>query len=619
MQCLFLDFETYFSNEYTLRQMTPVEYIMDPRFEALGCAFVQEDGSAVWVDGPDLDSYMQGIDWENTLAISHNALFDMLILAYRYDIHPKMYGCTLSMARNHLAHKISSLSLASVSQHFGLPAKMETLLKTKGVSFAALQWQPDLHEEMKRYGIDDAQKCRTIFQFLLGSGFPPQELHTIDWVVRMAAQPKFELDPLVLAEHLAATRASKAQLLAAASLVLTDELMSDIKFATLLEQHGVDVPVKISKRTGREAYAFAKTDKEFTALLDHDNPIVQALVAARLGHKSTIEESRTERLIAISRCAPSLPVPLKYSGAHTHRFSGDWKINLQNLPRGGELRRALRAPKGKVVVAVDASQIEARINACFSNQANLVGAFGGKKGKILGLADTTDVYAWFASYVYRDREIRKGSPERFVGKTAILSLGYGSSWQVFQAMCRNQGDVHLSDTDAQSVVYIYRNMFMQIRGNWRRAEGILLDMSRKDGGWWGPIKVERWGLLLPDGNRLRYRDLGMDQNDQGKWGWQFMRGPVPQRIYGAKLVENAVQAMAFVHIKETAMRVKKLTRGLLMPSHQVHDELIYIVDEKLADMVRDLVVAEMSKPPDWMPDVPLAAEGKIGHTYYDAK
>lgn len=618
MQCLFLDFETYFSNDYTLRQMTPVEYIMDPRFEALGCAFVDERGNPVWVNGPDLASFMAGIDWENTLAISHNALFDMLVLAYRYGIHPKMYGCTLSMARNHLAHKISSLSLASVSQHYGLPNKMETLSKSKGVSFTALQWQPDLYEEMKRYGVDDAQKCRTIFYTILHEGFPPEELHTVDWVIRMAAQPKFELDPLVLAEHLAATKAAKAQLLAQASLVLSDELMSDIKFATLLEQQGVDAPMKISKRTGKEAFAFAKTDKEFTALLDHDNPVVQALVAARLGHKSTIEESRTERLIAISRCAPTLPVPLKYSGAHTHRFSGDWKINLQNLPRGGELRRALRAPSGKVVVAVDASQIEARINASFSGEKVLVDAFAGRLTKITGMEKTTDVYAWFAGFIYR-KEILKGSIERFVGKTAILSLGYGSSWQVFQAMCRNQGDVHLSDTDAQSVVHIYRNMFMQIRGNWRRAESILLDMSRKDGGMWGPIKVERWGMLLPDGNRLRYRDLGMDQNEQGKWGWQFMRGPVPQRIYGAKLVENAVQAMAFVHIKETAMRVKKLTKGLLMPSHQVHDELIYIVDEHLADMVKELVVAEMSKPPTWMPDVPLAAEGKIGHTYYDAK
>ena len=398
MQCLFLDFETFYSDDYSLRRMTPVEYIMDPRFEALGCAFIWQGGSTIWIDGPELADYFHDIDWENTLAISHNALFDMLILSLRYGVTPGMYGCTLSMARNHLAHSLPSLSLASVSQYYGMPPKMETVHKLKGYSFDMIRAMPWLHKEMQEYAIDDAGKCRTIFQNILLAGFPPQELHTIDWVVRMAAQPKFEIDQIVLAEHLAAVKVKKEQLLLQAALSTTDELMSDIKFASLLEEQGVDVPLKTSKQTGKEAYAFAKTDKAFTALLDHDEPMVQALVAARLGHKSTLEESRTERLLAIARCAPALPVPLKYSGAHTHRFSGDWKINLQNLPRGGELRKALRAPLGKRVVAVDASQIEARINASFSGQANLIEQFRGGN----------DVYTWFARLIYR-KEIAKGS------------------------------------------------------------------------------------------------------------------------------------------------------------------------------------------------------------------
>ena len=143
-------------------------------------------------------------------------------------------------------------------------------------------------------------------------------------------------------------------------------------------------------------------------------------------------------------------------------------------------------------------------------------------------------------------------------------------------------------------------------------------MSGQGGADWGPVKTQRQTLVLPDGNKLRYRDLHMEPVD-GRWEWQYMRGQLPQRIYGAKLVENVVQALAFIHIKETAMRVKKLTKGLLLPAHQVHDELIYVVDEKLAEMVRELVVHEMSRSPSWMRDVPLAAEGKIGHTYYDAK
>ena len=116
-----------------------------------------------------------------------------------------------------------------------------------------------------------------------------------------------------------------------------------------------------------------------------------------------------------------MPVPFKYSGAHTHRFSGDWSINLQNLPRDSELRKALRAPKGKVVVAVDTSQIEARINAMLSGQKDLVDAF--REGR--------DVYCEFATVIYGRQITKADKVERFVGKTAVLSLGYGSGAAAF--------------------------------------------------------------------------------------------------------------------------------------------------------------------------------------------
>jgi DNA polymerase I-like protein with 3'-5' exonuclease and polymerase domains len=62
-----------------------------------------------------------------------------------------------------------------------------------------------------------------------------------------------------------------------------------------------------------------------------------------------------------------------------------------------------------------------------------------------------------------------------------------------------------------------------------------------------------------------------------------------------------------------------MTDRLLFPAHQVHDELIYVVPEHLAEKVRDIVVHEMAQPPRWLPNAPLAAEGHIGGTYGDAK
>ena len=184
--------------------------------------------------------------------------------------------------------------------------------------------------------------------------------------------------------------------------------MSNQIFVKILETVGVEPPMKTSLRTGKETYAFAKTDKEFTALLDHPNPKVQTLVAARLGTKSTIEETRTENLMKVADRG-ALPIMLNYYGAHTGRFSGGDKLNLQNLPRNGAIRKAITAPEGHVLVACDSSQIEARMVAYIAGQDDLVQAF--REGR--------DVYSEFASEVYGKKVTKDDKVQRFVGKTCI--------------------------------------------------------------------------------------------------------------------------------------------------------------------------------------------------------
>ena len=644
MEYLFLDLETYYDDEYSLKRMTPLEYALDERFEALGCGFAAGDGRAWWVDGPNLQGFFNSIDWPSIYAISHNALFDMVVLAFRYGNIAGKYGDTLGMARNQLGHKLRSVSLEKVCQYYQMPAKMGTLAKTKGVNFHQLVQMPELHAEVKAYGMDDVAKCREIFGRLLMGGFPPGELDTIDFVVRMAAQPQLELDAGMLAAHLAEVQAQKQALLDAAGFNDTNvtPLLSDQQFSIKLWKLGVNpLPRKISKTTGKEQFAFAKTDKAFTALLEHPKPMVQALVAARLGHKSTLEETRTERLLSISRLTERAPVPLRYSGAHTHRFSGDWKINLQNLPTGSQLRHALKAPKGKVVVSIDASQIEARLNAVLSGQWELVDDF----------ARGVDVYSKFAGDdIYHYPVSKAQKIERFVGKTGILSLGYGASPPVFQNMVRVKSDpakpIILTDSEAVSIVMIYRQRFKRIVDNWRyanntvmqrlafgetHASSLVSEIVAELGGEaaepatpgslvpWGPLDIQKNRIVLPGGNCLYYPDLHQESDEKGSTRWVFNRAGQDVHLYGAKLVENVIQALAFVHIMEVARRVYEMTERMLWPAHQVHDELIYVVDEHLADAVAEVVMQEMSKPPAWMPRAPLAAEANIGASYGDLK
>ena len=384
--------------------------------------------------------------------------------------------------------------------------------------------------------------------------------------------------------------------------------MSDELLAGILIELGIETPpMKISHTTNEMIWAFAKTDLEFTALRDHEDPKVQAVVAARLGHRSTIEESRAERFMAISHMTEAMPIPLRYSGAHTHRFSGDWKLNMQNLPNGSKLREAIRAPKGYLVVSVDASQIEARLNATLSGEDWLVEAF--KQGR--------DVYSEFASSIYL-KPVEKGMDERKVGKVGILSLGYGSAWMTFQRMVRNQTGIVLTDDDAARIVKLYRNTNTQIVAHWSEGKEVILMLEQGEEYQWSALTIEREALVLPNGNRLRYHNLRKEQLN-GKSQWVYNHGPMIKRLYGAKVVENECQSLAFLHIAEVAMRVKKLSDGMLLPCHQIHDELLYCVPEALAERVKKLVVQEMSRSPEWLPDAPLAAEGHIGETYGEAK
>jgi len=117
--------------------------------------------------------------------------------------------------------------------------------------------------------MDDVDKCQRIYRQMIAGGFPTMsQLEIIDWCVRMVTRPQFEIDMRVLAEHLAEVRAKKQALLDQAFLDSPDSLMSDAQLAAKFLFLGVTPPMKESKTTGKEQYAFAKTDKAFQAMLD---------------------------------------------------------------------------------------------------------------------------------------------------------------------------------------------------------------------------------------------------------------------------------------------------------------------------------------------------------------
>lgn len=616
MKTIVLDFETYYDNDFSLRKLTPVEYILDPRFETIGCA-VRDDGNTFWLEPHQLVDYLAKLP-PKVAVVSHNALFDMCILAWKFNYVPHMMIDTLGMARAWLGHELKSLSLNSVAMHLNLGLKGNTVHKVAGMGIAAIK-AAGFYEEYAEYSCNDADLCWQIYRALVADGYPVNEIAVMDTVLRCAVQPKFKLDATLLAEHLHMVRVEKENLLQRTGLTSRDDLMSNDKFAEALRRLGAEPPMKTSLVTGKQAYAFAKTDPDFIEMEEHPDPMVQALVSARLGIKSTIEETRTERLMRIANLTWQgnetglLPMPLRYSGAHTHRLSGDWKLNMQNLPARGnnKIRSSIVAPPGHQVLAVDSAQIEARIVAWFCGQESLVKQFD--KGE--------DVYSSFASEVFGRPITKADKAERFIGKTAVLGLGYGLGWEKFQRTIKLQSkantgqEIVMDDKQAQLIVSKYRELYSDITSMWGTLNSaITLMTDKKCYIELAPITIWHESIKLPSGLYLHFHDL---QSVDGRW--KFTYGGKPKDLYGGKMLENIVQALARICIMDAAIRIRKQSSSDVWLNLQVHDELVYVVPDEQVHEYKKIVLDEMNRRPSWAPDLPLASEAAWGKSFGDAK
>jgi DNA polymerase I-like protein with 3'-5' exonuclease and polymerase domains len=386
--------------------------------------------------------------------------------------------------------------------------------------------------------------------------------------------------------------------------------MSNPKFAELLTQLGATVPMKISPTTGKETFAFAKTDLGLLDLMDHPNPAVVAVTEVRLGVKSTIEETRTQRLIDVSKRGP-LPIMLKYYAAHTGRFGGGDKLNMQNLPARGNnvIRSAICAPQGYKVVACDSSQIEARMLAYIAGQADLVQAF--REGR--------DVYSEFATKVFGYAVTKANKMERFVGKTCILGLGYGMGHVKFRDTLKKQGGIEIDEAEAKRIVYLYRNTYPMIPQLWTRCDSLLRDMTTSQGGVVGNIiSYDQHGIVLPNKMVLRYNALR--STDDGfsyigdarafrKFAARVVMGASKDdiswtNIYGGKVTENIIQALARIVIADQMTAIGQSYRVIL----QVHDENVVCVPDALVADAQQVLVQAMTTPPVWAPDLPIACD-----------
>ena len=615
MNLVTLDFETYYAQNFSLSKITTEQYIRDRRFEVIGLGLKHGPNPTEWAQGADdVTELLASVDWDDTHVLGHNMMFDGAILSWRYNIKPKFLLDTLCMARA-LHGTEQSVSLKNVSERYGVGEKGTEVIMAKDKRLADFT-----EEELTAYAgycKKDVDLTYAIFHKMQPK-FPEQELAIIDATLRMFTEPSLELDMGMLEMHLEDVRDRKDKLMVDANITDRKDLMSNAKFAELLSGLGVTPPVKISPTTEKETFAFAKSDKEFQELQEHEDERVQTLVAARLGTKSTLEETRTQRFIDISKRG-TLPVPIRYYAAHTGRWGGDDKINLQNLPsrgaNGKKLKKSIIPPHGYTIVECDASQIEARVLAWLAEADELTHAFSVGE----------DVYVKMAAAIYKVAEADVTGGQRFVGKTTILGAGYGMGAKKFKTQLAGMG-VEVNLAEARRVINIYRDTYWKIPTLWSEAQYMLEQLVADHAVRVGRenvlrIDIPQNAIILPSGLRMFYEDLQLDPAPEGvepedvwpEYSYKTRRGR--KNIYGGKVVENVCQALARCIIGEQMLLINQKYKSVMT----VHDSIAICCPDEEVVQAREHVEQCMRHVPSWAAGLPLECESGIGKSYGDTE
>ena len=592
MNKLYLDFETFYDVGYSLTKMTTAEYVHSPEFKVWGVGVKwNEDGITEWYSEDEIPELFEQYDWDDIAVVCHNTLFDAYILTQIYRVFPAYYFDTAAMSRG--LYPNESAALKNVCERLFPDDKSmrkgEELVNAKGIR----DLDPELDETIGGYCIQDVDLTYEIFNKMV-KGYPQSELDLIDLTVRMFVDPKIILDRELLIEHKEQIAAETAQKIEDSG---TDRetLASQPKFAAHIESLGVVVPTKKSPRTGEMIPAFSKTDSAYTQMMAM-HPELQHIWDAREAVKSRIEETRAERFLSAVNPDGTFSVPLRYYAAHTGRFGGSEKINLQNLPRGSKLRSALTASGGQFLYIADLSNIEARMLAWLANEESLLEAF----------AAGDDVYSQFASEIYNRPITKADKLERYVGKTAILGLGYGMGKDRYQATLKSGSpSVDVTEATAFAIVSQYRAMYSNIPRLWNVCKQFLYGMIDRAqyGTKYGPLKVANNAIELPNGMFLKYPHLTYSA---GEFLYQssFNKGPI--RTHGPRLCENIIQALARIVITNQMLTIKNSLPHLDVVL-TVHDEIICSGPEENPEVTLEQIMAIMKSPPEWCEKLPLDA------------
>ena len=595
-----LDFETFYSVQHSLTKKTTMEYVNDEMFKVWGVGIKIDHEDTEWFGEDEAEDAIKDIDWGDATLICHNTMFDGYILTQYYGVKPDYYVDTAAMSRGLYPGQSARLKDCAAREWPDDESmrKGDELVNAKGI----FDLPPDIEQEIAGYCIQDVDLTWALYEEML-TRMPSSEMDLVDITTRMFCEPKLKIDRERLTKYHEQEFQNAEQTIEASG-IDRKVLSSNEQFAEHIRSMEIVPPTKKSLNTGKIIPALGKNDPAFQQL-QAMYPQHQHIWDARTAVKSRLTETRAKRFLAAAWNDNWLPVPLRYYAAHTGRFGGTDKLNMQNLPRGGELRRCIIAPDNKLLFVADLSNIEARMLAWLAGEEQLLQQF----------RDGEDVYANLAQEIYSRPINKEDDPtERFVGKTAVLGLGYGMGHVKFKDTLKAGAmgpPVDIETREAKRVVDAYRSLYTGITMLWSKLEDLLKQTMHKDnyGNVYGPLTVRHHALELPNGMALRYHNLRHGPNGLMYDG----KGGKPEYTYGGRITENVIQALARIVITDSILRLDKSKLGDVALT--VHDEIIISGSIIEPDATMRAIIDDMCIPPYWAPDLPLDAEGGYATNY----
>jgi DNA polymerase-1 len=530
-------------------------------------------GVAQQIDESDAKIAMRKIF--NHKVVGHNIKFDLhFVSRFLDDDNLGVYSDSMILAW--LINPESALGLDKLSDKL-LNHKMVSFKDTvkKGETFASVEL-----ESACGYAAEDAYITLKLYNLFLEKLKLQDATHLIDeardveipFISTLLGMEKegIEVDSNYLESFLVEVKDTLSSLTSSIYELGGSEfnINSTKQLGVILFEH-LGLPVGKKTKTG-----YSTDEKVLNSLKDH-HAIVPKLLEYREVYK--LYSTYIEPLLKLSKEDKNSRIHTSFvqTGTATGRLSSK-NPNLQNIPTrtplGAKIREAFVAGEGKKLIGIDYSQIELRLLAHFSQDGVLVDAFRHDK----------DIHMQTAIALFGEDEAKD---KRAVAKTVNFGLLYG------------MGQKKLSDTlgittkEAKEIIERYFESFPTVKGYFRS----IVDNSKEFG------YVE---TLL---KRRRYFDYDN-------------ASPMFKAAYERESVNSVFQGSASDLIKLSMNKIDKVIKDERLDAKmllQIHDELIFEVDENQAEILgekfRDIMENILKL------NIPLKASLNIGDNWGELK